>query len=128
MQLFIQHGYWKNELECLNRCWMYIYTIYISDICTATGDALEQFWWKNLILITSPYKWPVIPKPTTSKWSTWQCTLQQTILLGKRLMLPIPLGLWNNKSIATCKWSYSIINKVVYQHKNMGWHCHAQIP
>jgi len=61
---------------------MYIHAIFLSDICTATGDTLEQYMWKQPIPIPSQYIWPALPKPTPSEWTTWQWALQQTLSLG----------------------------------------------
>jgi len=128
MQLFIWHGYRKNKLAGLNQCLMYIHAIFILDICTATGDVLKQYMWKQPTQITSQYLWLVIPKPTPSEWTTWQWALQQTFSLGTQQLLPLPLGRWHRNSMATHKQFYSPLEEAVYQHDNAGWHRHAKIP
>jgi len=79
MRLFINHGYQTMELAGLNRCRMYIQATYLSDICTASGDTLEQHLWKQPSPIPSQHRWPITPKPTLHEWAHWQRALQQTL-------------------------------------------------
>jgi len=53
MRVFIKQIYRKNDLKCLNQCRMYIQSIYLSNICMATRDALEKFGWHSLVKKTS---------------------------------------------------------------------------
>jgi len=94
MRVFIQQGYQKNDLKCLNQCWMYMQSVYLSDICMVSRDMLAKFWLKSPIQIPSSYKWPLTQIPMPNEWTFWQCALQQAILLGISLTLPIPLSKW----------------------------------
>jgi len=39
---FLQVGYQKTELQSLNKCWMFLQLIYVSDICNRIGTEVEQ--------------------------------------------------------------------------------------
>jgi len=114
MRLFIQQGYRKNELEVLNQCRMYIHAIFLSDICTATGDALEQSMWQQPAPITSKYEWPMTPQLTPGEWNTWQRALQQTLSLGKQLSLSLPLGRWIHDRATKHQWFHGPAKEAVY--------------
>jgi len=47
MRVFIKQGYRKNDLKGLKQCRMYIQALYLSNICMATGDALEKSSWNS---------------------------------------------------------------------------------
>jgi len=70
--------------------------------------------WKQPTLITSPYNWPAIPKPTPSNWTNWQWALHQTLSLGPQQTLPTPLGRWNANSTTTQMWFFSPLDEAVY--------------
>jgi len=128
MRVFIQQGYQKNDLKCLNQCRIYTHSVYLSDICMASGDTLEKYQWKSPIQIPSTYKWPLTQKPTPNKWTFWQCTLQQALSLGTSLTLLIQLGRWAQQSLGTQEWFYLPHDKALYHCNNDGWYCHTLIP
>jgi len=45
MQIFIQHGITGHKLAAMNRCWMYLHAIFLSDICTGNGTAINSHYW-----------------------------------------------------------------------------------
>jgi len=128
MWAFICQGYRHSKLECLNWCQMYLHTVYLLEICTATGDGLKCHHWQKPSQITSQYIWPTIPKPTTGEWQTWQWAVQQTYSLGHNLALPIPLGRWHQTRLVHIDWFYSQDDKALYCHDSKEWTRHRQTP
>jgi len=58
MCLFIQHGIRGTELATMNRCQMYIHTMYLSDICTGDGKAIDTRFWIGKEKCHSTFRWP----------------------------------------------------------------------
>jgi len=58
MCLFIQHGIRGTELATMNRCQMYIHVMYLSDICTGDGKAIDTRFWIGKEKCHSTFRWP----------------------------------------------------------------------
>jgi len=94
MRLFIRTGYWNTDLNMLDRCQMYLHVVFLSEVCEAMGQKMEQHLWKQLHITESAFHWPKVPKPTPMEWRLWQQAIQQATSVGWNLMLPLPLGKW----------------------------------
>jgi len=69
LMAFLQVGYQKTQLQSLNKCWMFLQLIYVSDICNGIGTEVEhRFWEGNRSILPAQYKWPQTASPTPSEW------------------------------------------------------------
>ncbi len=94
MRLFLQGRVQGPELASLNRCRMYLQAIYVSDICTGDGQAIDPRFWDGREQCQMAYRWPRMECPTSNKWNMWHKTLMKALSLGQRDSLAKPLGNW----------------------------------
>jgi len=128
MQLFIRAGYWTTDLNTLNRCRMYSRVIFLSDICEAMGNKMEQYLWKQPQVTESVFHWPTIPKPTPTEWRLWQQAIQRATSIGQNLALPLPLGKWYNRTEHSPGWYYHAEENAVYHRTHEGYTRHGMYP
>jgi len=57
MCIFIQHGIRGTELASMNRCQMYLHMIYLLDICTGNGKAIDSRFWNGWEQCHSTLRW-----------------------------------------------------------------------
>jgi len=69
MQLFIRQGYHYTDLRVLNKCWMYLQVIFLSDICKGSGSKIAQQAKKPAD--TYSFNWPKMVKLTSREWNIW---------------------------------------------------------
>jgi len=83
MRVFLQAGFWKTELQILNKCRMSFKAIYVSDICNGSSMEIEQQYWEgNWNGLSSQYQWPQTIDPTTAEWQVRQQSLTKALELG----------------------------------------------
>jgi len=128
MRLFIRAGYQTTDLNTLNRCRMYLQVIFLSEICEATGNKMEQYLWKQPQVTKSAFCWPKIPKPTPTEWRLWQQALQWATSMGQNLMLPLLLGKWHHQKEHSPGWYYHISENALYYRTPEGYTCHGMYP
>jgi len=128
MCIFIKVGYQKISRAILNKCRMYMQVTYLSDLCTAAGNALECHLWLKPSTKNSPYNWLMVPKPIPGEWQFQQRTLQTTLSLGNQLMLALPLGKWCQASSLAAGWYYTPTKTALYQKSTTGWKRHGIFP
>ncbi len=128
MQLFIQAGYWKTELNTLNRLRLYLRVVYLSEICTAGGMHLKQHMWNQPTQQESPHQWLAIPKPMPTEWRLWQQALQKLISLSRNLTLALPLGSWHPPSEIRSGWFYHAAENALYHQTKMTKMQHSMYP
>jgi len=124
MRIFIQSGYQHTKLGTLNRCQLFSWRIYLSELCNATGMKLEQHLWKAPHQRESSYTGPVMPKPTQTDWHLWQQALQNSLLLRRNLTLPILLSKWSTTMVNQPGWYYHPVENALYHWTEMEttWH------
>jgi len=69
MRILIKHRLTGNELAAMNRCQMYLHAIFLSDICTGDGTAIELHHWGGKHICESPFSWPKTEKPLIQDWN-----------------------------------------------------------
>ena len=128
MRLFIQMEYRNTELNTLNRCQLYTQVVFLSDICNAAGTKLEQQLWNQLTVADSPYRWPIVPKPTPMEWRLWQQVLQKAMSVGRNLAIPLPLDKWHSRPQNAPGWYYHAQENTLYHHTEEGYTRHSMYP
>jgi len=88
--------------------------IFLSDICEASGQKIDQNSWQQPCRHESQYQWPTIPAPTPAEWQMWQQAILQTTLVGRNLSLPLPLGKWSAHKATKPGWFYASQENALY--------------
>jgi len=128
MQIFIRSGYRHTELGMLNRCCLFSQMTYLSNICNATGTKLEQYLWQTPHRRESTYIWLAMLKPTQMDWRLWQQALQDSLLLGRNLTLPTPLGKWHTTMGNRPGWYYHPVENALYHRMETEITRHSMYP
>jgi len=97
MKIFIQQGVIDQELSILNRCRMFLHVIFLSDISTGDGRAINSQYWEGNMLCDSPYQWPRMERPTTHEWRRWKQHLTVALSLGRHKRSHYHWDPWANK-------------------------------
>jgi len=82
MHLLLQYGVRGLDLASLNRCQMYLQAIYLSDICTGDGKAIDSRYWEGKEQCQMEFWWPRTERPTATKWNMWCKILTVALSLG----------------------------------------------
>ena len=93
-----------DKLDAFNRCRLYLQVLTVSEAVTADGQFLTDKAWNGIrdTIMTSPYTWPMQPKPPPKDWRVWQDVLTTCYVeAGKRLKEP--LGNWTD---GNDKWEW----------------------
>jgi len=96
---------------------MYAHVVYLSDICMATEDKIEQLFWNQPMVKESSYHWLVMPKPKPSEWCLWQQAMQTSLSLIHQLKLPLHLGNWISSHNNGPKWFYHEDKTALYKNQ-----------
>jgi len=67
---------------------MYLKALYLSNICNATSNRLEQHLWPRPMPIASPNEWPISPKPMSSEWQFGNGLYKQHCLVENSWFFP----------------------------------------
>jgi hypothetical protein len=105
-------NYTKNWLatRAINRCRLYLYAFFVSDIACASGVQLLDEAWNGDPNLNShrANSWPNQGKPTLNDWDTWR-TFLKACVLGRGRYLKNPLGHWLVKD-HSWPWHYDPIS------------------
>lgn len=99
MEAFFQYGYSPKQLAMLNRCRLYRRVIYLSDLTTGAGLALQDqaLSARDPLPMHSNLSWPLQAMPNAHSWSLWRDALLRCFLgpsPSASVLLTQPLGEW----------------------------------
>jgi len=89
--MLIHHGIGGDDLASMNQCKMYLQAIYLSDICTRDGKAINQQFWDGK---EKCHTMPQTECPKQTEWNMWCKYLTKALSLRRWDSLVTPLGNW----------------------------------
>jgi hypothetical protein len=108
----------RGELQDINRCRVFMWAFFISDITNIQGTLIES--WalsgKRPMTRTSAWSWPVQQRPTI--WKAWKDAL--AFIAPERIVTPA-LGAWIKEHHKTQEWHYDAEDKKIYHPVNRQW-------
>ena len=111
--------YSVSELQCFNRCRVYLQLYFVSDM--ATGDGLyitkSVLEGKRDLSRKSQWQWPNQHRPSNSEWKEWKKMLQQVFCtnMSTRFLLAIKLGKWIRDPHQKWIWFADLDNTCLYK-------------
>lgn len=90
-------GFAGNVLRCINHCRMYSRIIFISDIATPNGLAVEDRYMDGRAKANSKYIWPKQGPPTEREWIIWRWALRKRVCTRDKRIIR-NLGKWTAQS------------------------------
>jgi len=82
MRIFLKHGLHGHKLVSMNRCHMFLKAIFLSDICTSDGKAIDPQFWNGRTKCNSDIIWPRTETPPISDWTLWKKHLTAALALA----------------------------------------------
>jgi len=108
---------------------MHLHVILLLDICTGNGTAINKsFWDCTGIADHHLYQWPWTHLPTPSDTALWQCSLTQSLNLGRERHLSIPLGKWLSRMQKVDGRFMDAEGEQLYRQCNKEWYTYVLIP
>jgi hypothetical protein len=105
MEIFFSQNFDFTEITWINRCRVYLQTLFLSDITTAGRKYLERFIFDpGSNTHCSRYTFPR-EKPTRQDWDLWVNFLHGFTTTGEKLKTP--LGGWTNPTHRIWNWYYN---------------------
>jgi hypothetical protein len=86
----------KRYLAAINRCRIYLWVFFLSDIVNIRGDTIEE-WAINGERSNkrhSSWHWPVQQKPPRTMWNKWKAALIE--VFNEQTTLSAPMGDWRD--------------------------------
>ena len=111
----------RDEIECINRCHLYLQVFFLSDIVSGNGQLLlfKAQNGKKLLDRYSQWKWPRQPRPPKSHWKLWDLALKEVWIRSETRLLRRPLGNWSALSHQRHKFLYNLENSTILEtHTN----------
>jgi len=127
MQIFIEHGLTGMELAAMNQCRMYLHAIFLSDICTDNGTAMEKHCWGQNIC-EPPFCWLKTEKPLPQDWNQWKSHLTLALSLGRNDGLPVPLGTWSHTEREKAGFFIEPEGNHLLKYTQQQWYIFSKIP
>jgi hypothetical protein len=83
------------ELLAVNRCWLFLKALFLSDIVNGSGTEILPAAWngERIICPQRSGNWPNQSRPPPSAWAIWKTYLRKRFL-GRDLKLRSPMGPW----------------------------------
>jgi hypothetical protein len=83
------------ELLAVNRCWLFLKALFLSDIVNGSGTEILAAAWNGERIICSQKSenWPNQSRPPPSAWAIWKTYLRKRFL-GRGLKLRSPMSPW----------------------------------
>jgi hypothetical protein len=84
----------KKYLAAINRCRIYLWVFFLSDIVNIQGDTIEEWAIKGerSNVRNSSWHWPVQQRPPHMMWNKWKTALLE--VLTDKTTLSTPMGDW----------------------------------
>jgi len=124
MWAFVQYGSWGQELQDLNWCCMFLWVIWLPNICDGTSKEILTDAWEGWNPMESPFQWPRTVV-TRTDWCLWQQALPECFGLDQWWHLSQQLGRWFP---APTRWFYEPTVDWVWHRAGMEWIYFPYIP
>jgi hypothetical protein len=134
MTAFTNKGASRAELKTLNNWRLHYRVNLISEICSATGDAIQKYCLEynhtSKRQTISKITWPIQAKPDKTSFKLWKRYINACFVNPYNKQLP-PLGEWHTEEVETtspCLSYISIQNQHIYITQPSGkYHKHTAI-
>jgi len=123
-----KHGLHGYELASMNWCRMFLKAIFLSDICTGDGMAIDPQYWNGRTKCNSDFSWPRTEKPPIANWTLWKKHLTSTLALGQKDTLQKLLGNWAHHQGQTNGYFLEKDGKHLFQRLHKKWFIYTKIP
>jgi hypothetical protein len=106
MEMFLSADLSPDSIQSLERCWVALEAIFLSDLPTVDGKYLKDFVFApggrdKASTFKFPHEWP-----TRSNWNSWFDFWHNFTTTG--YTLKIPLGNWISPTHCIWKWYYRV--------------------
>lgn len=121
MEIIVNHGFTKSELQKINRCRLYLQVTALSEITCGYGNRYNGAY--NCILdsnIPHHYIWPIQPRPSVSSIKVWHQALQTCFPCTNGVM-NYTLGNWLYRPGSEWNWFFSLTSQLIYQRYGFLW-------
>ena len=107
----------REELQCINRCRLYLKVFFFSDLVSGNGTTilLEAWEGRQLHHRHSRWQWPRQTRPPPSNWVLWQMAIREIWASSETRLLKYPLGNWVHESHQVHKFVYAKESNTVYE-------------
>jgi hypothetical protein len=115
------------QLQSANKCRLYLYAMFLSDISDGSGHFLLDAAWTGSQRLNDHRQslWPNQGKPSELDWDIWQSLLHSTVLARGR-NLRKDLGDWLGMD-PHWQWYYCPDDNRLYQKLMQRWQCFSCI-
>lgn len=122
MEIFAHYGFTKKELQQINRCRIHMQVTTLADIVTGDGKRITETarHCKRDDTRSSPFDWPIQPRPGPLSRSTWSKALRTCFPSLDDGSLTHSLGNWIITA-AYHQWFFKTSTNTLFQRTRQGW-------
>ena len=107
----------RDEVECINRCRLYMKVFFLSDIVSGNGKLIlqEVYEGREIKDRTSRWQWPRQSRPRKKHWLLWDIALKELWARTETRCLLQCLGNWIHESHQDYKFVYDLNDNTIIE-------------